>query len=401
MSQSLTDHLDPSLQFLVAPIIALVIFIIGWVVAVIARTLVSGAINRTGIGRKAQSTGGNIGKSIGKALFWIIMLVVVLLALGQFERLKEPLEPLYGMMDGVLGAGGNIIGAVLFLVVGGLVARVSKEAAQSTLEAVQVNNFASKVGLTDETSGSNIPQALGGLVFAIVLTLFAIAAISTLGIEAISEPVSRMLGTILQYIWPIIGSAIVLAISVWIGRFVRTLAINTLPALGVDSSLETITSLNAGRENGMKPSVLIGTIGMIGVVLMGLSAAMDILNIEVLTNVFNTLLEVGGRAVLAVLIIGTGFFIATFVARMASQAGGHLAGNIVKYATIVLFTFMGLETLRLGEGIVDIAFRYSVMAAAVAAGVGGAIAFGLGGREWAGKKLQEWFPAKSTQTTRK
>jgi len=52
------------------------------------------------------------------------------------------------------------------------------------------------------------------------------------------------------------------------------------------------------------------------------------------------------------------------------------------------------------EGIVDTAFRYSVMAAAVAAGVGGAIAFGLGGREWAGKKLNEWLPTK-TKTTRK
>jgi len=37
------------------------------------------------------------------------------------------------------------------------------------------------------------------------------------------------------------------------------------------------------------------------------------------------------------------------------------------------------------------------MAAAVAAGVGGAIAFGLGGREWAAKKLNEWLPAKTTR----
>ena len=59
---------------------------------------------------------------------------------------------------------------------------------------------------------------------------------------------------------------------------------------------------------------------------------------------------------------------------------------------MVIVTFMGLETMQLGEGIVDTAFRYSVMAAAVAAGVGGAIAFGLGGREWAGKKLQQWLP---------
>ena len=61
---------------------------------------------------------------------------------------------------------------------------------------------------------------------------------------------------------------------------------------------------------------------------------------------------------------------------------------------MIIVTFMGLETMQLGEGIVDTAFRYSVMAAAVAGGVGGALAFGLGGRDWAAKKLQQWMPPK-------
>jgi len=68
---------------------------------------------------------------------------------------------------------------------------------------------------------------------------------------------------------------------------------------------------------------------------------MKALGIPELTNVFNTLLEVGGRVVLGAIIIGAGLFI-------------------------------------------------------VAAGVGGAIAFGLGGRTWAGKKLDELFPTKRT-----
>jgi cytochrome bd-type quinol oxidase subunit 2 len=133
---------------------------------------------------------------------------------------------------------------------------------------------------------------------------------------------------------------------------------------------------------------------------MGLTAAMKTLGIPELTNVFNTLLEVGGRVVLGAVIIGAGLFIANFVSKIVTQTSGDLAGKIIKYATMIIVTFMGLETMQLGEGIVDTAFRYSVMAAAVAAGVGGAIAFGLGGREWAGKKLQEWLPNKA-KTTRK
>jgi len=57
---------------------------------------------------------------------------------------------------------------------------------------------------------------------------------------------------------------------------------------------------------------------------------------------------------------------------------------------------MGLAQMELGEEIVNSAFQYGLGAAAVAAGVGGAIAFGLGGRTWAGKKLDELFPTKRT-----
>ena len=61
---------------------------------------------------------------------------------------------------------------------------------------------------------------------------------------------------------------------------------------------------------------------------------------------------------------------------------------------------MGLAQMELGEEIVNTAFQYGLGAAAVAGGIGGAIAFGVGGRAWAAAKLEKWFPNKK-QTTRK
>lgn len=394
MSQSLGGFLPENLQFLVPFIVALITIVIGWVIATIARGLVAGGINRTGLGKQARSTGGNIGKSVGKAVFWVVMLVVLLMALGQFPQLKEPLAPLTGMMDNILGYGGNIIGAVLLLVIGGVVAKVGKEATQSSLEAAQVDTLVAKAGLSDETSGASLPKSFGGLVFALIMLFFGVAAIDALGIDAISAPISSMLDTILNYIPKIFLAAVILGISVFIGRFVSNLARNTLPALGVDNSLSSIADLDGSGTSSFVPSQLIGTVGFAGIVLMGLTAAMSALGVPELTNIFNTLLEIGGRVVLGAVIIGAGLFIANFVARIVEQTSGELAGRIIKYATIVIVTFMGLAQMQLGEGIVDTAFRYSVMAAAVAAGVGGAIAFGLGGREWAGKKLQQWMPNK-------
>ena len=398
MSQSLGAFLPETMQWAVGPIIAFITLVLGWIIAIAVQGAVTGAINRTGIGQKAKSTGGNIGKSIGKAFFWVILLVALLLALSQFDELKEPLAPVYDMMSGILGYGKNLLGAALLLIVGGVVARVGKEATQSSLEAIQVDSLATQVGLREDNSSASIPKSLGGLVFALILIAFGIAAIDALGIETISQPISEMLNTVLSYVPNIFAAAIILALAVWIGRFVSNLAQNTLPALGVDSSLKTLGSLDGESSSSFLPSKLIGTLAFVGIILMGLTAAMRVLNIDVLTNVFNTVLEVGGRVALGTAIIAAGIFIANFVARIATQAGGELAGTIGKYATIILVTFMGLETMQLGPGIVDAAFNYSIMAAAVAAGVGGAIAFGLGGREWAAKKLQEWWPAKSSRS---
>ncbi len=400
------DQLSQHLSFLpawaVGPVIALATIVIGYFISKIAAAIVAGAINKTGIGKQAQTTGGNIGKSLSKAVFWVLWLVFILMGLSHFPMISNELGFLNGMMDNIFGYLPQLIVGIVVLAVGVMLANVVKNALSSILEVAQVDRLATKFGVTgDETAPtSSIASSLGGLAKAIVILLFAIAAIGIWDIPGFSDEVTAMLGTILDYIPSIAGAAIILAAAVFIGKFVSNLAKSTLPALGVDNSLSTVASLD-GEGPNFVPSNVIATVAFVGIVLMGLTAAMKALGIPELTNVFNTLLEVGGRVVLGAIIIGAGLFIANFISKIVAQTSGDLAGKIIKYATILIVTFMGLETMQLGEGIVDTAFRYSVMAAAVAAGVGGAIAFGLGGREWAGKKLQEWLPNKKTAARKK
>ena len=373
------------------PISAIIIFVIGWLIAMFAKMVVAGGINRTGLGKQARSTGGNIGNSIGKAVYYIILLVAILLALGQFEALQEPLAPLTGMLDNILGYGGNLLGAILLLVIGGIVAKVAQEATSSTLEAAQVDRFVAKSGITGADTGNGLSKALGSLVFAVIIFGFVVAAIDALGIETLSEPIKGMLNTTLEYIPSIIGAAVILGIAVFIGRFVSNLAQSTLPAFGVDNSLKALGSLDGTTASNVIPSKIIGNIAFIGIVLMGLTAAMSTLNIPALSGVFEDVLELGGRIVLGAIIIGAGIFVANFIAKIVTQTSGDLAGKIVRAVAIILFVVMGLNQMNLGDGIVETAFKYSLGAAAFAAGVGGALAFGLGGREWAGKKLTKWM----------
>jgi len=82
-----------------------------------------------------------------------------------------------------------------------------------------------------------------------------------------------------------------------------------------------------------------------------------------------------------------GFLIANLLARLVGGASqGALAGSVVKWVTVILFTFMGLEFMGVGDDIVRLAFGALVVGGAVA----GALAFGLGGRDWASRQLSKW-----------
>jgi hypothetical protein len=390
-------------DYLVDPATALIVIVIGLIVAWFAGKFVAAAINRTGLGRKAQTTGGNIGTSIGKAVFWIVWLVFFLSALSGVEALSgpdKPLASLNGMLDRVFEYVPNIIAGLLIGAIGWIVSKVAMNATTSTLEAAQIDSFANRMSFNgDATQPTNkIAKALGGLVFGVLILLFAEAVFRTVGLTSISD----MLGMISDYIPKVLAATIILVIFIIIGRFIANLAEDTLPSLGFDSSLQTISGLDGEEASpSTPPSKIVGIVAFVGITLMGLMAAFNALGIEELTNVFETILEFGGRIATGAVIIGAGFFVASFIARVASQAFGDTAGTIIKYVAVVLVTFMGLSQMGIGEDIVQTAFSYGLGAAAFAAGVGGALAFGLGGRDWAKGKLGTWFPNKPKPRAKK
>lgn len=384
----------------VGPVIAFLTIFIGYLISKVAAAIVSGAINRTGLGRKAKTTGGDIGKSLSKAVFWVLFLVFILMGLSRFPQLSEPLQGIKSMLNEIFQYIPRIVSAGFIFFIGWILAKIFREATSATLEAAQVDNIASRLGVDEAGSSNNIAKTVGSVVFAFVLFLFGVTALGVLDIDSITGPLTGMLDQVVGFIPELLSASVVLGMAVMIGRFVSKLAQNTLPALGVDKTLGALGSLDGKASSNVVPSKIIGSLAFIGISLMGAIAAMNILGIEQLTNIFDQLLSLGGSITLGAVIIGAGLFIANIISRIVTQTSGELAGKIIKNVTILLVTFMGLNQMGIGQEIVDTAFKSFVWAAAFAAGVGGAIAFGLGGREWAKGKLGAWMPVKP-KTTRK
>ena len=387
----------------IGPVIALATIIVGGIIAKIAAGIVSGAINRTGLGRKAKTTGGNIGKSLAKAVFWVLWLMFIMMGLSRFPQLSEPLEGIKGMLNDIFAYVPRVVSAGFIFFIGWILAKIFREATTSTLEAAQVDNLASRLNADDSdvTPSNTIAKTIGGVVFAFVLFLFGVTALGVLDIESITGPLTGMLDQVMNYIPELISAIAVLALSVIIGRFVANLVRTTLPAMGVDNALSALGSLDGESSSGVVPSKIIATITFIGIALMGAVASMNILGIDQLTQIFKQLLSLGGSITLGAIIIGAGLFIANVISGIVTQTSGETAGKVIKYVTVLLVTFMGLNQMGIGQEIVDTAFKYGLGAAAFAAGVGGALAFGLGGRDWAKGKLGAWFPNKPKPRAKK
>ena len=383
-------------------IIAIAIIVFGYFISKIAGMIVSGAINKTGLGRKAKTTGGNIGKSLSKAVFWVLWLFFIMVGLSKFPALAEPLEGIRGMLDDIFAYVPRVVSAGFIFFIGWVLAKIFREAVTSTLEAAQVDNLASRFGTDDDakSTSNTIAKTAGGIVFAFVLFLFGVTALGVLDIDSITGPLTGMLDQVMSYIPQLISASVVLGLSIIIGKFAANLARNTLPAMGIDTALSAIGELDGEKSSNVVPSKIIATIAFIGISLMGAVAAMNILGIDQLTEIFDQLLSLGGSITLGAIIIGVGFFIANVISRIATQAMGDTAGKIIKYVTILIVTFMGLSQMGIGDEIVNTAFKSFVYAAAFAAGVGGAVAFGWGGHKWAGTKLEQWFPSKVKAKTR-
>ena len=292
-------------------VVVAAILVIGYIVSLVLRGLVSGAINRTGIGKKAKTTGGNIGKSVGKAVFWLALLYTLFLALSR-AGLGEYFGPVENLFDSIAAFIPNLIGAGFTFFIGFIVAKVAGNATTSVLEAAQVDNFAARTGVTDIEEGApasnSLAKGLGTLVFVLIIVPVAIAALGALNMEEISGPLSNMLEGFLSYIPALVGASIVLAGAIFIGRFISKFLTGFLPTVGFDSSINSVMMLDDGAGLKTSPSKAAGYVAFLITLVIGVSAAVNILGNDSLTDAFGMVQSFGGSLLRAAVLIGIGVF---------------------------------------------------------------------------------------------
>lgn len=394
---------------------ALIILLIGWVIARAVKWAIANLLNKSPLGRRANKPElhdrhpSTVGAQVGNAAYWVILLIAVFLA-AQPLGLASATGPLGDMLRGFSNAVPRIIGAALIFFLGYVIAGVAKKAVEAVITASHVERFSSSVGSQAPSDPTMLPRTLGSIVFALIIIPVAIAALDTLDIAAISQPATAMLRVILDAIPHVIAAGIILALAYLIGKFVSQLLSRFLETAGFNrivgsvglfpqgsSGHTTRVNPSSGQEEvvvspssggQITPSKAVGSAVMIAIVVFGLMEAFRQLNFVYGSRILAEILALFGQVLFGAIIIGAAVLIARLVAQAIRASGGDgakLGATIARVAIIVLGVAIGLRFMGLADDIITLAFGLILGALAV----GFAIALGLGGREPMRQLLQQ------------
>lgn len=370
-------------------IAAALILVVAFVVAAIVKSLVLKLLGRGRIGQffdkldsanSAEGKNGNTKEFIGKLVH---LLVFLLFIPGIFSVLgmRDVISPISSVLNTVWGYIPNIIAAVIVLVVGCFVAKLVRQLLVPVFAKLNVDKLQEKAGI-QVTNSAKLSSTLAYIVYVLILIPMIVMALDVLNISVISVPAVHMLTLIFDFIPNIFVGLVIIVIGCMIGKFVGQIVTRLIASAGLDTKL---SKLLEDEKNKFVLSKFAGTVVYAVIVIFFVVEGVNVLKLEVLTDIGSVVIGYMPAVLSAVLILVLSF-IASSLASKALVKSGHTAyAMIAKCAILTIGVFMVLSQLGIAAELVNAAFKLILAALAIAF----AVAFGVGGREFASHTLKK------------
>ncbi len=410
---------------------AVIVLVVGWLLALIISSLVGKAVRRTNwderIARRVygeeKARTMDTEKWISKIVYYLLLLFV-LVAFFEVLGLTYVVEPLNLLLTELFAYIPRILAAAVLALIAWIVAYALKRIVLTALRATKIDERAGEeTGM--EMKAAPISQsvaeavywlvwllflpmildalALGGLLAPVQLLIAEIllipvllAALQALSIEAITQPVSAMLSQILGALPALLGAALILVIAYILGRVIADLVANLLAAIGFDSILMRLGLGTEPAAGERTPSKVVGYLVLVAIMLFAIIEASQILNFALLAEIVTGFMIFAGHVVLGLIIFGIGIYLANLAYRSVMASGishGKILARAAQIAILVFAGAMGLRQMGIANEIINLAFGLLLGAIAVAV----ALAFGLGGREVAGREVENWVESMKSE----
>ncbi|NNF05952.1 MAG: mechanosensitive ion channel [Candidatus Eisenbacteria bacterium] len=386
VSKPLESFLSRIMEYLPQIGAALVLVVVAFILASLARAVVRRALGKTSVDAKVpvHESAQPFSESLASAIYWLVFLIFlppVLNALG----MRGMLEPVENVTSKILSILPNALAAFVLGFVGWIVARIVRDITTNVAVAVGVDKLASRAG-----ADASIPlsRVVGHVFYILILVPAIISALGALRIDTISDPATSMLQTLLGAIPALIAATLILTIAWFVARLAGQLLATLLAGLRLDS-LPQALGMNALVREGTPLSKIAGQVFAFFVMLFAMMEAANQLNFQQFSEVVEVFLQFGGQVLLGTVIILIGVWLANLAKKTMVQFSGLSASiaEVVRFGILGLVLAMGLRAMGLADEIVTLAFGLTLGAVAVAF----ALSFGLGAREAAGRLASHWL----------
>lgn len=372
-----------------------VFLLVAWLVASLLRFLVVRVLDMTRLEERLgenvpgeESATANVNRSIGQAIFWLTFLVFMPSILGSLG-LGETATSVQSLVNQLLGYIPGIIGAVIILVLGALLARIVRQIVTGFLEGVGVDRLGERVGLSKEQNAQPLSALLGTVVYILIMIPVIIQALNTLGLPVISDIGTQLLGSVTSVILNILGAAVILTVAYYVAKFISDVVSSLLAGIGVN---RLPSALGFKTAEGAKLSDVVGYVVLVAVMLLAVQGTAQAVGLTSIAALFGSLITFGGKVLLGVVIFLAGIYLANVASNVITSTGGEdtsFLANIARWAILIFVAGIALSQ----AGVTLAANVIQIILLAIGAAV--ALAFGLGGRETAASQLDKWFNRKS------
>ena len=360
---------------------ALIVLLIGWLIAKGIKKLVVNLLNRTSWHKKVlsdETDGETTNNFIATLLYYLIMIIVFLIVL-EILGITSVLEPLERMVDKFLAFIPHLFAAGIIAFVGYMIAKFV-----SSLVGTGGKFIGKLVEKTGIKNTDQVVTVIKNFVFIIIFIPLLIQAINALELDSIGDPLNAILSGFIGIIGNIIVAAVILGIFIWGGKYLADFLAKLFQNLGLDNMSE---KLQLNTMLGAKSlSKLVANVLYFFIIFFGVITALQTLQLERLTEILNEILDITGSIAFGALILVIGNFIAYLIYNMMTGSNKNkFVAQIVRAAIIALFLGMSLRAMGFANEIVELAFGLTLGAIAVVV----ALSYGLGGREAAGEHFKE------------
>ena len=291
---------------------AILIFIIGWLVALGIAALVRGVLSKVNLNQQMSSSTGksyDLEGIISKIVFWFIFIIAIAGALSQLN-LNSISTPFANMVNQVLTFIPNIIAAIAVGVIGWVIATVVRTAINAALAKTSMDErLSAKAGV--KPLSSTIADMVYWFILLIVLTM----VLGQLQLNGLFAPLTNMVDKIFSFIPNILIAGVVFVVGYIIAKVVRGIVTNLVSTFDV----QKLASKAGLSEQNSLPNIA-GSLAFLVVIIPTIIAALNALKIDVIarpaTNMLNKIMEALPNIFMAAAILIVTFYVVRMVANI-------------------------------------------------------------------------------------